>query len=83
MELADWDGCNGFSRCLPLAAEQIIIGCKLYFLSTASMPVIIRKLDDDESTVFMVDSNIQREDLLPSEFSEHCFPSLPASLLQA
>jgi ParB family chromosome partitioning protein len=30
------------------------------------MPVIIRKLDD-ESTVFMVDSNIQREDLLPSE----------------
>lgn len=33
----------------------------------AEMPVIIRKLDDDESTVIMVDSNIQREDLLPSE----------------
>ena len=33
----------------------------------AGMPVIIRKLDDDESTVIMVDSNIQREDLLPSE----------------
>ena len=31
------------------------------------MPVIIRKLDDDESTVIMVDSNIQREELLPSE----------------
>ena len=31
------------------------------------MPVIIRELDDDESTVIMVDSNIQREDLLPSE----------------
>lgn len=31
------------------------------------MPVIIRKLNDDESTVIMVDSNIQREDLLPSE----------------
>ena len=31
------------------------------------MPVIIRKLDDDEATVIMVDSNIQREDILPSE----------------
>jgi len=31
------------------------------------MPVIVRNLDDDESTVIMVDSNIQREDLLPSE----------------
>ena len=31
------------------------------------MPVIIRDLDDDESTLFMVDSNLQRENLLPSE----------------
>ena len=31
------------------------------------MPVIIRKLDDDESTIIMVDTNIQREDILPSE----------------
>lgn len=31
------------------------------------MPVIIRELDDDESTLFMVDSNLQRENLLPSE----------------
>ena len=31
------------------------------------MPVIIRELDDDESTLFMVDSNLQRETLLPSE----------------
>ena len=31
------------------------------------MPVIIRNLSDDEATVIMVDSNIQREDLLPSE----------------
>lgn len=31
------------------------------------MPVIIRELTDDEATVIMVDSNIQREDLLPSE----------------
>ena len=39
--------------------------CELAGLT--EMPVIIRKLDDDESTVIMVDSNIQREDLLPSE----------------
>ena len=31
------------------------------------MPVIVRKLDDDEATIIMVDSNIQRESLLPSE----------------
>lgn len=33
----------------------------------AVMPVVIRELDDDESVLFMVDSNIQRENLLPSE----------------
>ena len=32
-----------------------------------AMPVIIRELDDDEAILFMVDSNIQRENLLPSE----------------
>lgn len=31
------------------------------------MPVIVRDLNDDEATIIMVDSNIQREDLLPSE----------------
>lgn len=31
------------------------------------MPVIIRSLSDDEASVIMVDSNIQREDILPSE----------------
>lgn len=33
----------------------------------AEMPVIIRNLDDDEATIIMVDSNLQRESLLPSE----------------
>ncbi|MDE7224087.1 MAG: ParB/RepB/Spo0J family partition protein, partial [Acetatifactor sp.] len=32
-----------------------------------SMPVIIRELDDDEATIIMVNSNLQRENLLPSE----------------
>lgn len=31
------------------------------------MPVIIRNLDDDAATVLMVDTNIQRENILPSE----------------
>lgn len=31
------------------------------------MPVIVRNLEDDASTIIMVDSNIQRESLLPSE----------------
>ena len=32
-----------------------------------SMPAIIRDLDDDEATILMVDANIQRENILPSE----------------
>ncbi len=32
-----------------------------------SMPVIIRELDDDAATILMVDSNLQRENILPSE----------------
>lgn len=31
------------------------------------MPVIVRDYSDDEATIIMVDSNIQREDILPSE----------------
>ncbi len=33
----------------------------------AEMPVLVRDLDDDEATIIMVDSNLQRESLLPSE----------------
>ncbi|WP_289090992.1 CD1845 family protein, partial [uncultured Bacteroides sp.] len=32
-----------------------------------TMPVIVRDLDDDAATIIMVDSNLQREELLPSE----------------
>ena len=31
------------------------------------VPVIIRELSDDDATIVMVDSNIQREEILPSE----------------
>ena len=39
--------------------------CELAELET--MPVIIRNLDDDEAVIIMVDSNLQRENILPSE----------------
>ena len=39
-------------------------GCEMAGLQT--MPVIIRDLDDDAAVLVMVDSNIQREELLPS-----------------
>jgi len=40
-------------------------GSELAGLDT--MPVIVRNYTDDEATIIMVDSNIQREDILPSE----------------
>ena len=39
--------------------------CELAGLST--MPVIIRDIDRDAATIIMVDSNLQRENILPSE----------------
>ena len=33
-----------------------------------TMPVLIRNLDRDAATIIMVDSNLQRENILPSEY---------------
>ena len=41
------------------------LACRLAGLS--SMPCIVRDLDDDQAVIIMVDSNLQRESLLPSE----------------
>lgn len=40
-------------------------GCEL--VGKTEMPVIVRNYTDDEAIIIMVDSNIQREDILPSE----------------
>lgn len=40
-------------------------GCELAGLS--KMPMFVRDYTDDEATIIMVDTNIQREDILPSE----------------
>lgn len=41
--------------------------CELAEIST--MPVIIRNIDDDAATIVMVDNNLQRESILPSELA--------------
>ena len=38
-----------------------------YEMISETMPVIIREMDDDTATILMVDSNLQREHILPSE----------------
>ena len=50
---------------------EIVAGHRRHFASQIAgldtMPVIVRDLDDDAATIIMVDSNLQRETLLPSE----------------
>ena len=50
---------------------EIVAGHRRHFASQIAgldtMPAIIRELDDDAATIIMVDSNLQRETLLPSE----------------
>ncbi|MCD8216615.1 MAG: ParB/RepB/Spo0J family partition protein [Clostridiales bacterium] len=47
---------SGHRRCH--AAEQV---------GLETLPVIVREMDDDEAIIAMVDSNLQRETILPSE----------------
>jgi ParB family chromosome partitioning protein len=59
------------ARPRPEGGYEIVSGhrrhraCQLAGLET--MPVLVRELDDDAATLVMVDSNLQRETLLPSE----------------
>ena len=41
--------------------------CAATLAGITEMPCIVRNLSDDEATIIMVDSNLQRESLLPSE----------------
>ena len=36
-------------------------------LDLPTVPVLVREMSDDEAVILMVDSNLQRENLLPSE----------------
>ena len=55
----------------PDGGYELIAGHRRHHASELAgketMPVIIRDLDNDAATIIMVDSNLQREELLPSE----------------
>lgn len=61
----------------PLLARPKGEGCKLVSghrrrlaaqkLGLPTVPVLVREMSDDEAVILMVDSNLQRENLLPSE----------------
>ena len=59
------------ARPMPDGGYELVSGhrrkraCELAGLET--MPVIVRELDDDAAAILVVDSNLQREGLLPSE----------------
>lgn len=59
------------ARPLPDGGYELISGhrrlaaCKALGMDT--MPVVVRKLTDEEAVITMVDSNLQREHILPSE----------------
>ncbi len=61
----------GIVRPRPEGGYELVSGhrrkraCELAGLAT--MPVLVRELDDDEAVLIMVDSNLQRERILPSE----------------
>lgn len=61
----------GIARPRPNGGYEIVAGhrrkhaCELAGLTT--MPFIVREMDDDTATILMCDSNLQRENILPSE----------------
>ena len=61
----------GIARPRPGGGYEIISGHRRKRASELAgketMPVIIRNLDDDAAVIIMVDSNLQRENILPSE----------------
>ena len=48
-----------------ISGHRRLAACKVLGMDT--MPVIVRKLTDEEAVITMVDSNLQREHILPSE----------------
>ena len=59
------------ARPLESGGSELVSGHRRHHASELAglteMPVIVRDLDDDAATIIMVDSNLQRETLLPSE----------------
>lgn len=61
----------GIVRPRPEGGYEVIAGHRRWLACELAgideMPVIIREMDDDDATVIMVDTNLYREDILPSE----------------
>lgn len=61
----------GVARPLPEGGYELVAGNRRKRASEIAgvdtLPVIVRELDDDAAIILMVDSNLQRETLLPSE----------------
>ena len=59
------------ARPRPEGGYELIAGHRRHHASELAgketMPVIVREMDDDAATILMVDSNLQRETILPSE----------------
>ena len=62
---------SAIARPLESGGYELVSGHRRHHASELAglteMPVIVRNLDDDAATIIMVDSNLQRETLLPSE----------------
>lgn len=61
----------GIVRTRPEGGYEIVAGHRRKrgseLAGRETMPVIVRELDDDEAVIVLVDSNLQREKILPSE----------------
>ena len=61
----------GLVRLRTAGGYEIVAGHRRKFASMKAgmreMPVIVRDMDDDTAVILMVDSNVQRENVLPSE----------------
>ena len=61
----------GIARPLPEGGYELVAGNRRKraseIVGVDTLPVIVRELDDDAAIILMVDSNLQRETLLPSE----------------
>ena len=75
------------ARPLPGGGYELVSGhrrkraCELAGID--AMPAIVRDLDDDAATIVMVDSNLQRENVLPSERAQAYKMKLEAMKRQA
>ena len=77
----------GIARPHPEGGFEIVSGHRRHHASEiaglSAMPFIVREMDDDTATIIMVDSNLQRENVLPSERAQAYKMKLEAVKRQA